>query len=188
MVTDAQIAEIIRRSADLDQAGRSLIAAANTAGGRDNITVVLFRVESVDGPGHSPPVAAQPAAAARLPRAPREDGAASGRRRGRWLGGLKVTAILLAFAAIVASGAWIASRSVYFVGTSDEGFVTLYQGLPYELGEGMALYHKQYESGVSISTLPPAVRRTVLAHELRSHDDATDLVRQLEEGRVAGQQ
>ena len=33
----------------VDQAGRELIAAANDAGGRDNITVILFRLEEVDG-------------------------------------------------------------------------------------------------------------------------------------------
>jgi serine/threonine protein phosphatase PrpC len=33
----------------LDELGRDLIAAANAAGGRDNITVVLFRLEEVEG-------------------------------------------------------------------------------------------------------------------------------------------
>jgi PPM family protein phosphatase len=32
----------------LEQIGRALIAAANEAGGRDNITVILFRLEAVD--------------------------------------------------------------------------------------------------------------------------------------------
>jgi PPM family protein phosphatase len=32
----------------LEQTGRALIAAANEAGGRDNITVILFRLEEVD--------------------------------------------------------------------------------------------------------------------------------------------
>ena len=35
----------------LEQAGRELIAAANAAGGRDNITVVLFRLEEVERAG-----------------------------------------------------------------------------------------------------------------------------------------
>lgn len=37
----------------LDALGRELIAAANDAGGRDNITVILFRLEEVDGPAVS---------------------------------------------------------------------------------------------------------------------------------------
>jgi PPM family protein phosphatase len=36
------------REQPLEQIGRALIAAANEAGGRDNITVILFRVEEVD--------------------------------------------------------------------------------------------------------------------------------------------
>ena len=36
------------RDRSLEQTGRALIAAANEAGGRDNITVILFRLEEVD--------------------------------------------------------------------------------------------------------------------------------------------
>src|SRR5450755_4397691 len=47
MIGEAQIAEILGSETDLDRAGEQLIAAANEAGGRDNITVVLFRLEDV---------------------------------------------------------------------------------------------------------------------------------------------
>jgi protein phosphatase len=43
----------------LDEVGRELIAAANAAGGRDNITVVLFRLEEVDAPAARSAAAAQ---------------------------------------------------------------------------------------------------------------------------------
>ena len=47
----AAAAEMLDASASsLEAAGRELIAAANEAGGRDNITVVLFRLEEVDPP------------------------------------------------------------------------------------------------------------------------------------------
>ena len=36
------------RGRSLEQTGRALIAAANEAGGRDNITVILFRLEALD--------------------------------------------------------------------------------------------------------------------------------------------
>jgi serine/threonine protein phosphatase PrpC len=39
----------------LDELGRSLIAAANKAGGRDNITVILFKLEEVQTPSQAPP-------------------------------------------------------------------------------------------------------------------------------------
>src|SRR5919202_2937607 len=51
MVPEARLTPIITGAASLADAGRELIAAANEAGGRDNITVVLFRLEEVSGPG-----------------------------------------------------------------------------------------------------------------------------------------
>jgi protein phosphatase len=75
---------------------------------------------------------------------------------------------------------------VYFVGTNDDGFVTLYQGLPYDL-PGFALYQQQFISGVPAETLTPRLKRVVTDHQLRSQDDAVDLVRQLERGDLAGQ-
>ncbi|HET6549317.1 MAG TPA: Stp1/IreP family PP2C-type Ser/Thr phosphatase, partial [Solirubrobacter sp.] len=45
MVPEAHLAPIIAGADSLADAGRELIAAANAAGGRDNITVVLFRLE-----------------------------------------------------------------------------------------------------------------------------------------------
>ena len=35
----------------LEGSGRELIAAANAAGGRDNITVILFPLEEIEAPG-----------------------------------------------------------------------------------------------------------------------------------------
>jgi serine/threonine protein phosphatase PrpC len=226
MVSDARMAEIVREAPDLGAAAQALVAAANEAGGRDNITVVLFRVEeltpgggSVLDPQHTMVGAAAPtaeqldearpaAAPARAtqeaavrgvpassssiaPRAPRPPRAASapgrGRsRRRRWAGPLKGLAVLLVLLILVGSGGWIASRGVYFVGTDDDGFVTLYQGVPYDL-PGLSLYQEQFASGVPATTLSPGVRRTVTEHKLRSYDDAVDLVRQIERGDLAGQ-
>jgi protein phosphatase len=49
MVGDDAIEQVLREAPDLRSAGQKLIDAANAAGGRDNITVVLFRVEEVGG-------------------------------------------------------------------------------------------------------------------------------------------
>ncbi len=49
MIGEDQIAAVLSSESDLDAAGERLIAEANAAGGRDNITVVLFRVEDVGG-------------------------------------------------------------------------------------------------------------------------------------------
>src|SRR2546421_2322610 len=50
MIRDDDIAAILREAGSLEEAGQRLIDAANEAGGRDNITVVLFRVEEVGEP------------------------------------------------------------------------------------------------------------------------------------------
>jgi serine/threonine protein phosphatase PrpC len=56
MISEPQIASVLAEQPDLERAGDRLINEANEAGGRDNITVVLFRLEDVDaGPGTSPP-------------------------------------------------------------------------------------------------------------------------------------
>jgi len=47
MVTDEQIHEVVMKTADLNQAAKTLIAMANEAGGVDNITVILARIEDV---------------------------------------------------------------------------------------------------------------------------------------------
>jgi protein phosphatase len=49
MVHEPELKSLLEdRERSLEQIGRTLIAAANDAGGRDNITVILFRLEDVD--------------------------------------------------------------------------------------------------------------------------------------------
>ena len=47
MIDEQQVTAILTDEQDLDRAGERLIDAANAAGGRDNITVILFRLEEV---------------------------------------------------------------------------------------------------------------------------------------------
>jgi serine/threonine protein phosphatase PrpC len=68
MVPDAQLAEILLGHSRLRDAGEALIAAANEAGGRDNITVVLLRVEEVALA--APALAADPATLTGIPALP----------------------------------------------------------------------------------------------------------------------
>jgi serine/threonine protein phosphatase PrpC len=52
MIHEHGVQPVLERTGrDLDRTGRELIAAANEAGGRDNITVILFRLEEVGGGG-----------------------------------------------------------------------------------------------------------------------------------------
>jgi serine/threonine protein phosphatase PrpC len=230
------------RSRSLEQTGRALIAAANDAGGRDNITVILFRLEEVeDRRGAGGAAAADPLAGAAtaeydtfedeavpregvskpttpvaddaaeaeyrrhgtvalqaiepeggaaapgreppertvaLPDAPR----APGRRKRR----TGTVLLLVAIVIPVLVGGWLATRAVYFVGT-DAGpahSVTIYRGLPYELPFGVNLYQTYYESGVPLASVPQVRRERFTDHQLRSRDDAEDLVIQLERGQV----
>jgi protein phosphatase len=217
MVPEAQVAAILRGAATLADAGHALIDAANEAGGRDNITVVLFRLEEIGDVDHgldqpttagraalttadvraaaaaraSAPATSPAATAARpSPSAPRRlrptapapappRGSGRGRR-------LAISFAILALVVIpLGLGAYIANQAVYFVGTSSDGFVTLYRGLPYVLPAGIELYKPTYVSGVPINTVPASRRRQLVDHTLRSHDDASDLIRELELGRVS---
>jgi protein phosphatase len=215
MIPEAQVADLLSAHADLRRAARALVDAANEAGGRDNITVVLFRIEEVDdaagadrGTAHheetlagpSAPRAqdvraalavAEPATAEhRVPRRPSVGSPPAGaarRPRGRaWRFGRGLL-IALVLGVPVFLGAFIASQSVYFLGTSDSGYLTLYRGLPYDLPLGLELYSRNYESSVPVSSLPAATRRSIEQHELRSRDDAADIVGQAERGELAGQ-
>ncbi|HEX8159778.1 MAG TPA: Stp1/IreP family PP2C-type Ser/Thr phosphatase [Solirubrobacteraceae bacterium] len=221
MVPEARVAGIVRAASSLSAAGRGLIAAANDAGGRDNITVLLFRLEEVaaadpapDQPttvGRSAPtttqvhaaLAAAPSAAPPGPELARSDGGGDGtrhlraapapapapsgpvgsrRRRRR----LAISFAILALVLVpLGLGGYIANQAVYFVGGNDEGFVTMYRGLPYQLPGGIELYSVNYVSGVPLASLPAVRAKQLVDHTLRSHDDAADLIRKLELGRVA---
>ncbi len=233
MLPESRVADIMRGAGSLSEAGHALIDAANEAGGRDNITVLLFRLEEVSSEAEAaleqPTTAggasatvttsdvrtalasAPPAAAARaaeppdaasaaaappsqsgpstesrrlMPRAPTGGGRpAKSPSRTRRLA--KVFAIIALILIPVGFGAYSANSAVYFVGANDEGFVTLYRGLPYTLPAGIDLYRVNYVSGVPLDTLPAGRRNRLVDHTLRSHDDASDLVRELERGRVA---
>jgi PPM family protein phosphatase len=202
MVDEATVGEIVSGSPTLADAGRTLIDAANEAGGRDNITVVLFRLEEVGASAAVAPGTTEHAAVAqdsavttaplptettpvarRAPRAPRAAEPARRRRRRRVPAGLIAGVIILA---IVLVAGYYASQTVYFVGAKD-GFVTVYRGLPYDLPAGVRLYSVNYESGVPVDELSAAQKETITKHKLRSKNDAQDLVRQLETGELQTQ-
>jgi PPM family protein phosphatase len=201
MVPEARVREILTAAGPLEETGRELIAAANDAGGRDNITVILFRLEELDGDEAvaaqaetiegSRPDGGEAQATATLPRVrearpieeppPRTAPPPRRRRRRRVPTGLIALIVVLA---IVGAGLWTASRAVYFVGVSPEGTVTLYRGLPYDLPLGLELYEPYYASGVTFAQVPAGRREVFTDHKLRSKDDAEDLVSELERGNL----
>jgi protein phosphatase len=239
MVSEARVAAILNAIPGLEAAAAALIDEANRAGGRDNITVVLFRLEEVAAdpsleqptmvglvaPGGQagaaagsdgeqaasgsrsgagapesetagavqaqapapPPAPAATRTRARLARTqgrPRRQPSTprSRRLRGKPAAAAVATVIVLF---VVGAGGWIASRGVYFLGTNPQGLVTVFRGLPYDLPAGIHLYESYYVSGVPASALPADRRKKLLDHQLRSQRDASNLVRDLELGRVA---
>ena len=48
MLSDGDLKAVLGREADLQRTARWLVKAANDRGGRDNITVVLFRLEGAE--------------------------------------------------------------------------------------------------------------------------------------------
>jgi protein phosphatase len=299
MVREAGLIPVFEHAASLEETGRGLIAAANEAGGRDNITVILVRLEdvevpdgmnqdtaeadAVDGgddgydtfsgpavpdeprqgvtrmtveqetraaegapvageaaaplsasdseeaaykedfattalpaipmpgraeepPAEPPPLAEEPppppppappapapapATAESSPPPPGATRTSTGtgvppgrpakRKPKRRLRRLLIPLIILL---ILGSAAYAATRAVFFVGLDDAKAVTVYRGLPYDLPAGIKLYSRHYTSGVTIDQVPAGRRETFTEHKLRSLDDASDLVKQLELGKL----
>jgi PPM family protein phosphatase len=191
MVPEARLAELLRANPRLRDAGEALIAEANRAGGRDNITVILLRLEQVDlSPGphdrvevgeHATLTGASAAAATVVARRPRSPSQASAtapppRRLRRLLPALAALGVV----GLLLAGAYLAAQSVFFIGTNSRGLVTVFQGFPYELPGGIRLYNSHYISGVGAATLSSQRKHTLLDHALRSEADAGSLMRSLE--------
>jgi protein phosphatase len=199
MTGEDVLLEVLTTHPRLRDAGEALISAANAAGGKDNITVVLARLEEIstdaahDADGHTtgtlapaPPEVSQPQARPDPPnrRHPRPAKPPT-RSRGR-MRRLRAPLAVLVVVGLLGAGAWLALQSVYFIGTNQRGLVTMFRGVPYELPAGVKLYSVDFVSGVSASTLPPPRRQALLDHSLRSEGSAADLMRQLELGRLSG--
>jgi protein phosphatase len=228
MISEEQIADILADETDLDLAASRLIDGANEAGGRDNITVILFRLEDVGGEGATDeptvvgmaPVTApadktdapadHPASASAILTAPAPrarahtqpggttktarlartqgrpvDSRSRPRRFGRVGKTLAALAAIVIVLFLVGGGGYIATRQLYFVGTNQQGIVTIYRGLPYDLPAGIHLYETFFVSGVPASLVPPDRRKNVFNNQLRSQSSALSLVRNLELGRIS---
>ena len=197
MLDDEKIAHILARATSLQAAVRTLIDEANRAGGRDNITVLSFRLEDAaapEGPRRDEGATligsaaeeegltateVRRRAAAEAARKRREEMAARP-QGGRWRTAAKALVALLVIAAI-AFGAWYGNRQIWFLGTDDSGRVALYRGAPYELPFGIDLYSERYSSPIQTGSLPAKRQDAVTGHKLRSRDDAVSLIEDIEQ-------
>ena len=228
MISEDRVAEILGEAGALDGTADALIDAANDAGGRDNITVVLLRLEEVgeDGqadqptmigvpapattsepedpspdiePDHAPGAAGSAQAATATvarpkpreplqpipPKPPTQVPAGDRRRLTRGVKFFAAVVAILVVLFLIGGGGYLATRQLYFIGTNQQGIVTIYRGLPYNLPAGIRLYETFYTSGVPASHVPAARRGSLLNNNLRSQSDATSLVMDLETGKIS---
>jgi PPM family protein phosphatase len=200
MLDDEQIARVLARASSMESAVRALVDEANRAGGRDNITVVAFRLgdpgaapsgpEGPNGPDGATLIGASAEeagltatevrrrAAGEAARKRREELAARPPRR-RLRTAAKVLGVLAVVGAL-AFGAWYGNRQIWFLGTDDAGRVALYRGVPYELPFGIKLYDERYASPIQTAALAPKRRDAVIGHNLRSRTDAVSLIEDIQ--------
>jgi serine/threonine protein phosphatase PrpC len=191
MISEHRIGEILTRSPTLDTAVSRLIAEANERGGRDNITVVAFRLEEEGAPvAEAEPTLVGPAAeeasltAERVAAARERPAAGHAEPRRRWPGRVARALLALLIVAGLGAAAWYGSRQIHFLGVDEGGRVALYRGLPYDLPFGIELYEEQLSSPVQLTSLPSDRRDEATNHELRSEDDAQSLIEDLENAAV----
>jgi serine/threonine protein phosphatase PrpC len=231
MISEDAIAEILSSSGSLEEAAKQLIDGANENGGRDNITVILFRLEDAGGEdgasdtlGDQATMAGVSADAVREAVAEADSGATQARevpapvqpppsearagrdhtrvgrtfeggvpasspiaarrpppigRRRRIFAAVGLLLVLLAAVAVV----WVVDRQFWFVGTTDNGQVALYQGLPYDLPLGIKMYSEERVSAVPATSITnPRQRKYVLDHHPRGHGDSQSLFEQIDSG------
>jgi protein phosphatase len=206
MLGDEQIGRLLARATSMSSAVRALVDEANRAGGRDNITVVAFRLGDAAVPAGAPAATAAPAEGATLIGSAAEEAgltAAEVRRRAATEAarkrreeldskprhrGLRRAAKVLAALVVIAAlafGAWYGNRQIWFLGTDDAGRVALYRGAPYELPFGIKLYDERYASPIQTESLPPKRRDAVIGHDLRSREDAVSLIEDIQKSQGA---
>ncbi|HEV7770790.1 MAG TPA: Stp1/IreP family PP2C-type Ser/Thr phosphatase [Solirubrobacterales bacterium] len=197
MLDDEHITRLLSRATSMQSAARALVDEANRAGGRDNITVLAFRLEDTAAPAPGNPEGAtligstaeeagltatevRRRSAAEAARKRREEQTAGGPKRRRLRTAAKLLAVLVLLGA-VAFGAWYGNRQVWFLGTDEAGRVALYRGLPYELPFGLELYDERYASPIQTTALPPRRQDAVTGHDLRSRADAVSLIEDVQD-------
>ena len=166
MVAAAGIEKILNASKDLTSAASALVEEANAGGGQDNVTVVLF---CPDGTVPSGDTEAATGVTVPIPNGSGLDPEKEPRGR-RWRSWKALAAILLVLIVVLISGSWYMSRQIFYLGVSD-GRISIYQGLPFELGP-LSLSSLYRQSDVLLDELAPFEQERVLRQELNSLETA----------------
>lgn len=184
MVSDAKIADILGGAESMEAAAGSLVKAANTHGGRDNITAVLFVPELVSASGAGTsfeeadtgtmPAAASSVATGAAAEAPARISGTSGGQRSRLARCWRKIAIAAVIGLLLLGGAWLANSYIYYVGVEGD-FIAVYRGVPLELGP-LSFSSPQSVSDIRLDDLEPFEQERVQRHELRSRSGAEQVI------------
>ena len=208
MVDEATIANVLAEESDPQHAAERLVQIAIDNGGEDNVTVIILDVgangaggEAAAGetgriPAATPPpdAPAAPAVSAPPPSSedaetpPRPEGVQPrevrvGTRRPRgWIRKLVVGVVVLA---ILAVGGYFLVRSLldnsYFVRSNEQGFVTIYRGIPDEIA-GFSFREVEQETELPVEDLPEFLQEDVQeGMRFDSLAEAEDTLANLEE-------
>ena len=143
--------------ADLEDTLTDLEPVAAAAGERDPTETVIG-----DAPEREPSWQPVPSDAA----------ADASRARERGLRRALVVALLaLALVAVIVLAFWALARA-HFVGAGADGRVTVYQGIPWDLGAGISLYRPRYVSDLHAVQLSAGERRRLFDHALLDYAEA----------------
>jgi hypothetical protein len=129
----------------------------NGQGDTDELEDTLTNLQPVP----AAPAAAAPVADVRKPRKKRRWG-----RRVLW------AVVALALVALLLGGALLGISRAYFVGADKDGNIVVYQGVPFDIRDGVGLYRERYVSRVKAAQLSPEERASLFDHELVSYDRA----------------
>ena len=159
MLENPAVSDVLADESDPQAAAERLIAAANEAGGEDNITAIVVDVAPGDErPSRSAAVTAPPPPRSRQDTDPGTPQRSGGSRARRLL--LSVLAVLVVLAVGgYASARFFLNRS-WFVGVNDSGYVAIYKGIPDEIA-GLTLSSEEQTTTVAASDLCGSVKSNV---------------------------
>ena len=211
MVDDQTLGDIVRRNReDLKRAARDLVDAANSAGGEDNITVVLFepagggaaagdQTATMDAVRDEPPASvdedtldeedAVPAIDTFV--MPASEIAAAAERAGvkhepverderSYARRFVYSFLALALIVLGLLALLWGLSRAHFVGAEPNGRVAVYQGVPYDIVGNVKLYRAVYVSDLHAALLRRDERAELFDHDLRGEGSALADVRRHE--------
>jgi protein phosphatase len=160
MIDDELIGQILGSAGTPDEAAEGLVAAANEAGGEDNITAVVLYAGEDDPNAPLPRSTATSPPPARSTTSPVESG--DERTGGRWVRKIVIAIMVIA---VLGAGAFGATRYAlshsWFIGASGSGAITIYKGIPDQIA-GVTLKEEVRESDLRVKDLPPSFRSDVI--------------------------